>query len=147
MKINMKTKYLYLLVSIINCTNLFAQTKVCYTYDKAGNRTDRTVCLKSVEATVDSVSIAKTPIAENLGEMVITLYPNPTKGQLTVKITNMPDNTKGEITLHDLAGRLMIRQNSKQESTLIDLSAHPLGIYVLRIRAGDKVSEWKVIKE
>lgn len=126
---------------------ILAQNKVCYSYDKAGNRIDRTICLKSVETTADSVRIAKTPITENLSEMAITLYPNPTKGQVTVKITNMPDNTQGEITLHDLTGRLMIRQNSIQESTLIDLSAHPLGIYVLRIRAGDKVSEWKVIKE
>jgi hypothetical protein len=41
----------------------------------------------------------------------------------------------------------MIRQNTIQESTFFDLSAQPLGIYVLRIRAGDKVCEWKVIKE
>lgn len=143
----MKTKYTLLIFSILLGKLLFAQIRICYDYDKAGNRTDRTVCLKNVEATVDSISIAKKPIIEDLGEMVITLYPNPTKGQLTVKITNMPDNTTGEITLHDLNGRLITRQNTIKESTLLELSAQPLGIYVLRIRAGDKVSEWKVIKE
>lgn len=132
---------------ILSMNIIFAQTKVCYTYDKAGNRTNRTICLKSEETTVDSVSIAKTPITEKLGEMAITLYPNPTKGQLTVQITDMPDKTMGELTLHELSGRLITRQNTVNETTLLDLSAQPLGIYVLRIRVGDKVSEWKVIKE
>jgi hypothetical protein len=93
------------------------------------------------------VSIAKIPITENLGEMVITLYPNPTKGQLMVQITHMPDNTMGEITLYDLSGRLVTVQNTVNENTMLDLSVQPLGIYVLRIRVGGKVSEWKVIKE
>lgn len=57
----MKTKYFFLIAFLLFDSVLFAQTKVCYTYDKAGNRTARTVCLKSMEATVDSVSIAKTP--------------------------------------------------------------------------------------
>jgi hypothetical protein len=143
----MKTIYVILICGLLFSKILIAQTKVCYSYDKAGNRTDHTICLKSVEATSDSVSEAKTPITENLGEMEITLFPNPTKGQVTVKITNMPDNIHGEITLHDLTGRLIIKQNSIQESNLLDLSAKQLGIYVLRIRDGDKVSEWKVIKE
>jgi len=143
----MKAKCSLLLFSILFYNILIAQTNVCYTYDKAGNRTNRTICLKSEEATSDSVSIAKIPITENLGEMVITLYPNPTKGQLMVQITHMPDNTMGEITLYDLSGRLVTVQNTVNENTMLDLSVQPLGIYVLRIRVGGKVSEWKVIKE
>jgi len=143
----MKTKFILFIFNIVLSNFLFAQTKICYSYDNAGNRTNRIICLKSIATQADSVNIPKTPITENQGEMEITLYPNPTKGQLTVKITNMPDNTTGEITLHDLTGRLMIRQNSIQELTLLDISSQPIGIYVLRIRAGDKVSEWKVIKE
>ena len=143
----MKAKCSLLLFSILFYNILIAQTNVCYTYDKAGNRTNRTICLKSEEASSDSVSIAKIPITENLGEMVITLYPNPTKGQLMVQITHMPDNTMGEITLYDLSGRLVTVQNTVNENTMLDLSVQPLGIYVLRIRVGGKVSEWKVIKE
>ena len=143
----MKAKCSLLLFSILFYNILIAQTNVCYTYDKAGNRTTRTIRLKSEEASSDSVSIAKIPITENLGEMVITLYPNPTKGQLMVQITHMPDNTMGEITLYDLSGRLVTVQNTVNENTMLDLSVQPLGIYVLRIRVGGKVSEWKVIKE
>ena len=143
----MKAKCSLLLFSILFYNILIAQTNVCYTYDKAGNRTNRTICLKSEEASSDSVSIAKIPITENLGGMVITLYPNPTKGQLMVQITHMPDNTMGEITLYDLSGRLVTVQNTVNENTMLDLSLQPLGIYVLRIRVGGKVSEWKVIKE
>ena len=143
----MKTKYIFLLVYILSCKILFAQSKVCYTYDKAGNRTNRTICLKSKEATSDSVSIAKIPITENMGEMLITLYPNPTKGQLTIQITNITCETEGALELYDLSGRLVIVQKTVGESTMLDISRYPLGIYLMRIRICDKVSEWRIIKE
>lgn len=143
----MKTKYIFLLVYILSCKILFAQSKVCYTYDKAGNRTNRTICLKSKEATSDSVSIAKIPITENMGEMVITLYPNPTKGQLKIQITNKTCETEGVLELYDLSGRLVKVQKTVGESTMLDISRYPLGIYLMRIRICDKVSEWRIIKE
>lgn len=37
----MKAKYSFLIASIISSNMILAQTKVCYNYDKAGNRTDR----------------------------------------------------------------------------------------------------------
>ena len=142
MKINILITAIVIIIS--NCS--YAQPKVCYNYDKAGNRTDRTICLKSTPASADSNSIAQ-PITENLGEMVITLYPNPTKGQLTIKVANMPIEAKGEIILSDMTGRLLMKQNTIRETTMFNLSSHPSGLYVLKIRIDDKVSEWKVIKE
>lgn len=70
----MKAKYSFLIASIISSNMILAQTKVCYNYDKAGNRTDRTLCLKSMPTEADSLVIAQ-PITETLGEMQITLYP------------------------------------------------------------------------
>jgi hypothetical protein len=142
----MKRKILLLLVSMIFNTILFAQPKVCYSYDNAGNRINRTICLKSIPVQGDSTAVTQ-PITENLGEMAITLYPNPTKGQLTIKVTNLPDDAKAEIVLSDMTGRLLLKQSAIKETTRLDLSSHPSGIYVLKIRIGDKVSEWKVIKE
>ncbi len=141
----MEPKMLFIFFSLLTCT-VFAQTKVCYNYDKAGNRTDKTICLKSTPANADSDSIAK-PITEILGEMSITLYPNPTMGQVTINVMNIPIDAKGEIILSDMTGRLLIKQNAIRETTMLDLSSRPTGIYVLKIKIGDKVSEWKVIKE
>lgn len=140
-------KSIPLITILLLLTARLQAQKVCITYDKAGNRTNRTICLKSEEATSDSVSIAKIPITENMGEMVITLYPNPTKGQLTIQITNITCETEGALELYDLSGRLVIVQKTVGESTMLDISRYPLGIYLMRIRACDKVSEWRIIKE
>ena len=140
-------KSIPLITILLLLTARLQAQKVCITYDKAGNRTNRTICLKSEEATSDSVSIAKIPITENMGEMLITLYPNPTKGQLTIQITNITCETEGALELYDLSGRLVIVQKTVGESTMLDISRYPLGIYLMRIRACDKVSEWRIIKE
>ena len=140
-------KSIPLITILLLLTARLQAQKVCITYDKAGNRTNRTICLKSKEATSDSVSIAKIPITENMGEMVITLYPNPTKGQLKIQITNITCETEGALELYDLSGRLVIVQKTVGESTMLDISRYPLGIYLMRIRICDKVSEWRIIKE
>lgn len=140
-------KSIPLITILLLLTARLQAQKVCITYDKAGNRTNRTICLKSKEATSDSVSIAKIPITENMGEMVITLYPNPTKGQLKIQITNKTCETEGVLELYDLSGRLVKVQKTVGESTMLDISRYPLGIYLMRIRICDKVSEWRIIKE
>ena len=95
---------------------------------------------------MDSIAVAQ-PITENLGEMTITLYPNPTKGQLNINVANMTADAKGEITMHDMTGRLLMKQNKVHETDMIDISSQPMGMYIVRIRFGDETSEWKVIKE
>ena len=140
-------KSIPLITILLLLTARLQAQKVCITYDKAGNRTNRTICLKSEEATSERVSSAKIPITENMGEMVITLYPNPTKGQLKIQITNKTCETEGVLELYDLSGRLVKVQKTVGESTMLDISRYPLGIYLMRIRICDKVSEWRIIKE
>ena len=140
-------KSIPLITILLLLTARLQAQKVCITYDKAGNRTNRTICLKSKEATSDSVSIAKIPITENMGEMVITLYPNPTKGQLKIQITNKTCETEGVLELYDLSGRLVNVQMTVGDSFILDISRGPRGIYGMRIRICDKVSEWRIIKE
>lgn len=142
----MKINCLLFLSVFLKVCFISAQTKVCYTYDNSGNRTNRFECSKSVIATTDSIVVAQ-PITKNLREISFSLYPNPTKGQLTIISTNMPPDVQGEVTLFDLNGRQLYRRNSIQETLLLDISSQPPGIYVLRIRASDKTHDWKVIKE
>jgi len=144
----MKIKFylVYIVIGLLIGNSLIAQTKVCYTYDASGNRTARFGCSKSAIAKIDSMLISK-PITEIQGEMAISLFPNPTKGHVTINIANMPDNANGEIILSDMTGRLLLKQSTFRVTTQLDLSSHPTGLYVLKISIDDKVSEWKVIKE
>jgi hypothetical protein len=128
------------------CASLSKAQGILFSYDAAGNRQQRTIVWKSSEVNIDSIHAVK-PITEYLDEMKITIYPNPTQGQLSVEITNMPQDASGEITIHNLEGKQMQNLKTLESANKFDLSFYPMGIYVLRIKVGQKVSEWKIVKE
>lgn len=62
-----------------------------------------------------------------------TLYPNPVKGQLSLRFD---DGTKPEsVELYNLAGSLVAKQCKGLET--IDMSAMSSGVYVLRVTMKD----------
>ena len=76
-----------------------AQNIVSYAYDYAGNRISRRVVNLTptpphVKRLIDSIPA---PVEEKLGDRMITIYPNPTKGALAVDV-NGGDN-KDEISI------------------------------------------------
>jgi YD repeat-containing protein len=144
----MKTINFFAILILMLCASIsIAQTTVRFSYDGAGNRIKREIVLvKSNETNKDSTSVTK-PFTENLGELKITIYPNPTKGQLSVEITNLSLNEEGNITIHNLEGKQMQQLKSLETLNQLDLYSYPMGMYILRISVGQKTSEWKIIKE
>jgi len=78
-------------------------------------------------------------INENLSN--ISLYPNPTKNNITISLQNFNGNIQTEI--YDLIGN---RLQSNNETT-ISLRDYAKGIYILKVAYGERVEEVKVIKE
>lgn len=154
----MKTKTIKLMLSgilVINSLILFAQNHAIeFTYDAAGNRTERHVIeLKSPENSQEQnvksgeqKSGNDVVFTEQLGEQEISIFPNPTKGELSVKITNLKLVSMARIELYTLAGELLLASMLEAE-TVIDLSAMDNGTYILKILLDDRVSTWKVVKE
>jgi len=127
-----------------------AQTKVGFSYDVISNRVKREIIRKSSVANKFSNSISASsikPVSERIDGMEITIYPNPTLGQLSVEITCMPQNTSGEITIYNMEGKLMQHQKKLETLNQLDLSTCLAGIYILRIKIEKKVSEWKIVKK
>jgi len=143
---------------------------VSYTYDASGNRLSRTINMKaptapppqdSTENVVDDEEeiIAPIPNIENedqtpqevytdaLSETLITIYPNPTRGLLTVKMSNMPQHAASSLTLFDMQGRVITQQQSLAEENKLDISAQPPGTYIMRIAVGDENVSWKIVKQ
>ena len=67
-------------------------------------------------------------------------YPNPTTGQVTVEIMNLPlDEKKGVLYLTDITGKLLRRFDVKDdEKILMDISEFPTGTYYLTFFYGDE---------
>ncbi len=74
-------------------------------------------------------------------------YPNPSSGKVNIK-SSEPFTKGSYLTVYDSMGRIVIQKPvAKEEDKQIDLSGLGRGIYLLRIKEGEKVSESKVVVE
>ena len=87
------------------CTAITAQT-IQYTYDDAGNRENRTIVVggqKSMINNDENTSSLQEDLkteesfTDILGELKITIYPNPNQGQMVVQIDNIPADVNSSI--------------------------------------------------
>lgn len=78
----------------------------------------------------------------------LTLYPNPTTGMVTVKLSPETCNQTPEIQVFDIYGRRLQVMAVAGETTQIDLSQYSTGIYIVKVVKGGKVvAVRKVVKE
>ena len=75
---------------------LVGQNTIKYSYDAAGNRTERTIILATKSAIVQSDTI----FTDQLAERDIKIYPNPTDGFLKVEIGNTEGIKNCTITIN-----------------------------------------------
>lgn len=156
MKLIFKVFWVFLF-TITSLGITFAQTTISYDYDNAGNRTSRTIVLpksaqtSSLKSGVDSTylkeEIKDKKLEEQIAGQKINIYPNPTHGALRVEIIGFNLSEQTAIQVYNLKGGLVITLTPLTGNDIVDLSAYPLGIYVLKIQLGEKVSEWKIVKE
>jgi hypothetical protein len=142
----MKQHYLLFIFLLVLSLSAMSQNMVSYAYDYAGNRISRKVV--SLNSNPSHVKAAEpAPVVDELGERKITVYPNPTKGVLAVEITGGDD--KDEIRLIVFSAQGVQLQNVKVGATTtpVNMSTYPGGWYILRVSAGSKVTEFKIIKQ
>jgi hypothetical protein len=157
-------KLILSIICLIAGLGLLGQTVdyIEFTYDAAGNRTERHVIyLRSQEDSKsqeienpvkNAVSTHQTGnvdviYKELLGEQEVGIFPNPTKGEITIEITNLQQTAPAKLEVFSLAGESVFSENRLQNKTVVDLSKLPPGTYVLKILLDSKLSTWKIIKE
>ena len=114
---------------------------VKYSYDNAGNRTKREIVFTRSEAMEDEEN------SEMVSEHEIQIYPNPTEGDLNVSISNISNDNQAAITLYDISGRLLKKEDATTGRVNIDISGVANGIYIMQIMIDEKVTTWKIIKK
>ena len=79
-----------------------------------------------------------------MAQSKITVYPNPASDQLFIK-TN---EAVASLELSTLSGELVrYMHGGKQTSIRVPLNGLPVGIYLLRVHTGNKISTFKVVKK
>ena len=76
----------------------------------------------------------KTTLSTHTKEPFFTLYPNPTKGNLTI------EGSSGylQMYIHDLVGREVMTYSLTPSKKTIDVSNLPSGIYIVTVQAENK---------
>jgi len=81
--------------------------------------------------------------ANNQEDSKVTIFPNPTKGLINIKSKNIID----ELFVYDLAGKIIMRKEKLEGGkNIIDITAYPQSIYLIRMRFNDRWETFKVIK-
>lgn len=137
-------------------SELYAPVSIRYNYDASGNRSSRApITLKSgsfinVRDSIGSESFSENylePQKEEIEGGKINIYPNPTRGFLKVEITGIKDEVKTSIQIYNLSGSQLVNIVPGSSTSVIDMSKYPNGTYLLKVFVGDKMTEWKIIKE
>jgi len=156
-----------ILINIMLLLGLIAKSQsYIYTYDNNGNRIKRefipfkttkdTVATDSTANITDSATVAannqttqqqQQQYEAMLGEQKITVFPNPTKGELTIDISNFAEGSKGFILVSDMQGRILFKNKNINSSNNLNLSSVAKGNYILKIGLNNISKEWVIVKE
>ena len=73
----------------------------------------------------------------------ITLYPNPVRDYLNLRSIDQIE----QISVYNLLGQQVRFSSPSNSQTSIDMTSLETGIYVVKIKAGGKTGNYKIIKE
>ena len=97
--------------------------QISYAYDDSGNRKIRQKVIsmpspvKSAEAVPESTEEDNTAGYEDyVAEAKITIFPNPTRGNLRIDINGMNIPKESKIYLYNISGKMVIQLNEISES-------------------------------
>ena len=136
-----------------------SQVQYLFGYDAAGNRISRMgIILNKSTQNVDTTgnvlsdsclynNEAKQQYQANIEDYVITVYPNPTTGELKIDISNFEEGTKGSIFITDIQGKYIYKTDVIYDKNIINLNYVASEQYLMRIVINNKNHEFFVLKE
>jgi len=134
-------KKLLFLLLITATVAVKAQTTYTYSYDASGNRTSRTLKLGQTRQVKDEV------FKDQIGSQELLLYPNPSKGEVNIRLSNEKTVETAEILVYDVQGKLVLQQKGIDQFKTINLSQQEIGVYIVHLILNGEKTIWKVMKE
>ncbi len=140
------TTLLLICYVLLNITITNAQS-IQYAYDEAGNRINRKTLILSPQQLPSNTQIDSTVTEDELDEVTILVYPNPTKGNIEVVIQSKNQDDNIQLNLFDELGHILLDTKAKQGNNPIPMINLPKGWYILRVKINNKWKEVKIIKQ
>jgi len=130
----------------------FAQ-RVEFGYDQRGNRNLRTIVFGKLTDTLvqDDPGLKHLNpevFNDKIGAISFNIFPNPTKGQIIIKITGEITERSVGYKVLNLQGQLIVQEDFiGSGQAMIDLSGEDPGVYLLIISHQTAQKVWKIVKE
>jgi hypothetical protein len=149
-------KYLLIIVTGVFYFHSYGQEalEVQYEYDNAGNRIARYVIVLEDDGTKSfkrnkqsDNSTDETYYIDNLDDISLKIFPNPTNSYINIQIDNIFTEINGFISIYSTSGSKIFTDNINTTNKRIDLSNYPNGVYLVNISINGKETTWKVVKK
>lgn len=137
----------YILLLLLFPLVSFAQDKILFSYDQAGNQALREICINCTART--TAKPVKELKKEDLQEIdQISYYPNPVSEELYLNWELVPDKKVIEIKLISISGKLLQTYVPADKQMSISFQGYPSGLYIVQLRYNtDEQKSIKIIKK
>lgn len=123
------------------------QQRLSYSYDAAGNRTNRTVIVGAQAVSGQENQETAFPVyIDSLDGKELAIRPDKGNASFVVSVKGIPSSSGGRISLMDSAGKILTEQPMSSETTIIKLDELSIGTYTMRILLNRRSSIWKLVK-
>lgn len=133
------------------CYCMYSQSDFTFIYDAAGNLTQRTYVVnmqaKIAKKDISNMNADSSNVVALTDKMKVTIFPNPTKGELKLEISGIENNSNVELNLYKPNGQLLLKQKAEQGLTAIDMFSYPAGWYLLKVLSGKTALNFKIVKD
>jgi hypothetical protein len=132
---------------LLTLSTIAVADRVTYSYDASGNRTSSLREIVYTRGSSTSKSAQSKKFLDSLSLARISIYPNPTEGDLRIEISGIENCDDTELTVHSLGGSILEHIQPLDVTNEIDLSGYTDGIYLVVIRIKEQTTTWKIIKK
>jgi hypothetical protein len=94
--------------------------------------------------TSDCITISELNLDEQITPNSVHIFPNPTKGELTIRLENIG---LIKIEIQNLQGKLIYMKQLNESSVSVDLSEFERGIYIVHIHTDKKLVNKRIVLE
>ena len=128
------------------CGSAFAD-RIENHYDAAGNRLTSEKIIIFTRGSVNGNAPEEKMYQDSLASTRITIYPNPTEGDLKIDIAGVTDFESSSLMLYDMAGKVVCNITELSESNELDITSYANGMYIMVIKIKEESTIWKIIKK
>ncbi|HXK82450.1 MAG TPA: T9SS type A sorting domain-containing protein [Bacteroidales bacterium] len=147
----MKTQLILLIIFGMCANFVTAQQDFGFSYDNAGNRTQRYLLLMFKNADADTASVYFKDELNNendiSGLFELNVYPNPADDLINITLTEGELKNTMQVEMYDNTGRILVSDTFNGNLLTIPVKNYPAGNYIMKIWNNKEQFDFQIIKK